>query len=263
MKRLLLGLATLLGLALAVDGQQLYSQNCAGCHGAGAQGVSGAFPALAGNPRVQDQAYVLKVIKQGLSGPLEVGGEKFNGTMPPMPQLSDADANAVAAYLKGLGGTQDTAAQPRPASPLPAGDPARGKALFLGQQRFANGGAPCMACHTAGNLGSMGGGSLGKDKTDLYTRLGDAGIQAVLSNPAFPVMREAFKGKPLTPEEISALSAFFADISKAPPSTNQTNLARLLFAGLGGALVLFVVMFMFWNNRRVGLAERIRSRRNA
>lgn len=261
MKRLLLGVVALFGLALAADGQQLYSQNCAGCHGAAAQGVSGAFPALAGNPRAQDEAYVLKVIKQGLSGPLEVGGEKFNGAMPPMAQLSDADAKAIAAYLKSLGGTS---AQPTAtASPLPAGDPARGKALFLGQQHFSNGGAPCMACHTAGNLGQMGGGSLGKDKTDLYTRLGDAGIQAVLTNPAFPVMREAFKGKPLTPEEISALAAFFQQIANQPSQTTpQMNQARLLFAGLGGALVMFVVMYMFWNNRRVGLAERIR-RRNA
>ncbi|GIW27161.1 MAG: hypothetical protein KatS3mg070_0524 [Meiothermus sp.] len=264
MKRRLVGLAVLLGLALAAEGQQLYSQNCAGCHGANAQGIPGAFPPLAGNPRMQDEAYVIKVIREGISGPLEVGGQTYNGVMPAMPQVSEADAKAIAGYLKGLGGA---AAEPAPAptasAPAAPTDPAladKGRALFLGQQPFKNGGAPCMACHTAGNFGPMGGGSLGKDLTDLHTRLGAAGIQGVLSNIAFPVMRESYKGKPLTPEEITALTAFFAQTAGKPGNTATMDAARMLFAGLLGLLVLFGVMYLYWNNRRLGLAERIRRR---
>ncbi|WP_337869781.1 c-type cytochrome [Meiothermus sp.] len=265
MKRRLVGLAVLLGLALAAEGQQLYSQNCAGCHGANAQGIPGAFPPLAGNPRMQDEAYVIKVIREGISGPLEVGGQTYNGMMPAMPQVSEADAKAIAGYLKGLG---DTAAEPAPAAsttsaPAAPTDPAlaeKGRALFLGQQPFKNGGAPCMACHTAGNFGPMGGGSLGKDLTDLHTRLGAAGIQGVLNNIAFPVMRESYKGKPLTQEEISALTAFFAQTAGKPTNTSQMDMARMLFAGLIGFVVLFGLMYVLWNNRRVGLAERIRRR---
>ncbi len=263
MKQLLVVMAALLSLAIAADGRQLYSQNCAGCHGANGQGTAGVFPPLAGNPRVQHEAYVVKAIRQGISGPLEIGGQTYNGMMPAMPQISEADARAIAAYTSKLGGTP-TAVSPEP-TPIPT-DPAlaaRGKALFLGQTRFQNGGAPCMACHTAGNFGPMGGGSLGRDLTDLHTRLGAAGIQGVLTSIAFPVMRESYKGKPLTPEEISALTAFFARTAGQPANNNQMDIARMLFAGLIGFGGLFGVMYLFWSNRRVGLAERIRSRRSA
>jgi len=118
-----------------------------------------------------------------------------------------------------------------------------------------------MACHSAGNLGLIGGGNLGKDKTDLYTRLGEAGIQGVLSNISFPVMREAFKNRPLTPEEISNLTAFFAQVAKEPPRPAYADNLRLLYAGVGGALLLFIILNLFWVNRREGLAEKIRGMR--
>lgn len=268
MKRLMVGMVALFGLAIAADGGQLYSQNCAGCHGANGQGIPGAFPPLTGNPRAQDEAYVLKVIKEGLSGSLEVNGQTYNGVMPPMPQIAEADAKAIALFVKGLGGAATAQPQAAPATSIAKADPTladKGRALFIGQQRFQNGGAPCMACHTAGNFGPMAGGSLGKDLTDLHSRLGDAGIQGVLTNIAFPVMRESYKGKPLTAEEIASLTAFFASTTGQRTNTNQSDMWRLAFAGLGGAVVLFILMYAIWNNRRVGLAERIReaSRRSA
>lgn len=261
---LILWVVVLWGLAWAQDGQALYQSHCAGCHGPTAQGIPGVFPPLAANPRVADEAHVLKVIREGLSGPLEVAGQAYNGTMPAMPQVSEADTKAIVAYLKGLGGKASSpAASPQPTPAVSPELAAQGRALFSGQTRLQNGGAPCMACHTAGNLGPMGGGSLGRNLTDLHTRLGAAGIQGVLSNIAFPVMRESYQGKPLTPEEISALTAFFAQIAGQPANTNQMDMARMLFAGLIGFGGLFGVMYLFWSNRRVGLAERIRSRRSA
>lgn len=258
----LFGLAAtlLLGLALATDPPAAYTANCSGCHGAQGQGVPGAFPPLANNPRAQDEAYVLKVIKEGLKGPLEVAGQTYNGQMPPMPQVNDADAKAIAQYLIALG----TAAQPTPAAkptqatPVAMGDAAKGRALFTGKLAFQNGGAPCMACHTAGNIGLMGGGNLGLDKTDLFTRLGAAGISAVLENPAFPVMREAFKGKAFTAQEKADLVAFFEQAAKEMPQPAAVYSGRMFFAAFFGALALFVVMYLLWINRREGLAERIR-----
>jgi mono/diheme cytochrome c family protein len=265
MKRLLVGAVALLGLAWAADGQQLYQQNCAGCHGQTAQGVPGAFPPLAKNPRVADEAHVLKVIREGLKGPLEVNGQQFNGAMPAMPQVSEADAKAIAAYLQGLGGATPAQATPTPQSqPTQAASPqmaAKGKALFTGQARLQNGGAPCMACHSAGSSTQMGGGNLGRDLTDLHTRLGAAGIQGVLSSIAFPVMREAYKDKALTPEEIGALTAYFAEVAKEPARAAWVDSGRLFYAGFFGALALFGVMYLFWINRRVSLAERLRRRR--
>lgn len=118
-----------------------------------------------------------------------------------------------------------------------------------------------MACHTAGSNTLMGGGNLGKDLTDLYTRLGAAGIQGVLSNIAFPVMREAYKGKPLTPPEIAALTAFFAEVAKEPVRPAWVDSGRLFYAGFFGALALFGAMYLLWLNRRVSLSEKLRRRR--
>jgi mono/diheme cytochrome c family protein len=265
MNRVLLAVVvgSLLSLAWAQDGKTLYQNNCAGCHGAQAQGIPGAFPPLAANPRVADEAYVLKVIREGLSGPLEVAGQTYNGAMPPMAQVSEADAKAIAAYLKGLAGGTAPAPAPQPATaPAPdAAQAALGRAFFTGRKTFANGGAPCMACHNAGDLGPMGGGNLGKDLTDLYLRLGEAGIQGVLANIAFPVMRETYKGRPLTEAEIKALVAFFAQASKEARYSSAVYGGRMWYAAVPLALALFGVMALIWMGRKPSLAERLRRRR--
>jgi ubiquinol-cytochrome c reductase cytochrome c subunit len=251
-----LALGLLLGLALAQDGKALYGQHCAACHGPQAQGVPGAIPPLAGNPRVQDEAHVLKVIKEGISGPLEVGGTTYNGVMPPMPQVSEAEARAIALYLKGLsGGSQEAQAVPQM-----QGDPALGRALYLGQRSLQNGGAPCQACHTVAKVGFLGGGSMGKDLTDAAKRLGgEAGLAALLKNPAFPVMREAYKDKPLTETEAAALAAFLVQVSKEAPRPPSLYLGRFLVAGLVLFALLLFYQLILWQMRPRSLAERIRA----
>lgn len=257
MRKVLVSLVTLMGLALAADGAALFSQHCAACHGVQGQGIPGFTPPLLDNPRVQDEDHVLEVIRAGFTGTI--------AAMPPQPQVGLAEARAIAAYLRVMAGVEPPPiAQPEPAPAVPA-DPAlaaRGRALFIGQQRLEHGGAPCMACHTAGNIGLMDGGNLGTDLTRLHARLGEAGVRGVLSNvAAFPVMRESYRGKLLTPEEIDALTAFFAKTAAGPPANpNRVDTARMLFPGLIGLVVLFGVMYLLWINRRQGLAERIRRR---
>ncbi|GAA5335390.1 MULTISPECIES: c-type cytochrome [Thermus] len=258
MKRRLypLVLAFLLAPALAQEGKALYGQFCAGCHGAEAQGVPGAIPPLAGNPRALDETHVVQVVRQGLSGPLEVGGVTYNGVMPPMPQVSEAQARAIAQYLKGLSGA-------KPEGPAPVatqGDPALGRALYLGQRPLQNGGAPCQACHTVAGLGFLGGGSLGKDLTDAAKRLGgEAGLTALLTNPAFPVMREAYRGRPLTEAEAAALAAFLVQASEETPRPSSLYLGRFLVAGVFLLGLLLVYQAAVWQLRPKSLAERIRS----
>jgi mono/diheme cytochrome c family protein len=251
-----LALGLLLGLALAQDGKALYGQHCAACHGPQAQGVPGAIPPLAGNPRVQDEAHVLKVIKEGISGPLEVGGTTYNGVMPPTPQVSEAEARAIALYLKSLSrGSQEAQAVPQV-----QGDPALGRALYLGQRSLQNGGAPCQACHTVAKVGFLGGGSMGKDLTDAAKRLGgEAGLAALLKNPAFPVMREAYKDKPLTETEAAALAAFLVQVSKEAPRPPSLYLGRFLVAGLVLFALLLFYQLILWQMRPRSLAERIRA----
>jgi cytochrome c oxidase subunit II len=81
-------------------GEQIFNTNCAACHQATGEGVSGAFPPVAGHSAELYNAeggreYLVKLLLGGLQGPIEVGGAKYNGIMPAWKQLSDEDIAAV------------------------------------------------------------------------------------------------------------------------------------------------------------------------
>lgn len=89
--------------AAPADGQALYGQNCAGCHQANGQGLSGAFPPLAGSKVVTgDGAYLARVVLFGLQGPITVKGQNYNGNMPALGGvLNDAQMAALLTYIRG------------------------------------------------------------------------------------------------------------------------------------------------------------------
>jgi cytochrome c oxidase subunit II len=84
------------GFDYAAKGEQLYTANCAACHGATGTGVPGAFPPLAGDPVVtaKDPTMHVKVVLHGLKG-ASIGGKPYTSQMPPFPQLSDEDIAAI------------------------------------------------------------------------------------------------------------------------------------------------------------------------
>lgn len=83
-------------------GQKVYSTNCAACHQAGGNGVSGAFPTLHGTKWVTgNRTRLVNIILGGLAGPLEVNGESYNGNMPAWQnQLSDNEIAGVITYIR-------------------------------------------------------------------------------------------------------------------------------------------------------------------
>lgn len=82
------------------SGAEVYTAVCASCHQAGGVGLSGQFPPLVDNPNVDDAGYVETVIREGLSGPIDVNGETYDSVMPPQPALSDADVANVITYIQ-------------------------------------------------------------------------------------------------------------------------------------------------------------------
>lgn len=87
-----------------VDGSKVYAQNCASCHGATGQGQAGYYPALAGNPDLASDADLpVLVVLNGLTGPIEVAGGKFDNSMPPFRHLSNTEIAAVVNFVRGLG----------------------------------------------------------------------------------------------------------------------------------------------------------------
>lgn len=81
-------------------GQAVYEANCVACHQADGRGIPGSFPPLVDNSRIDDADYVGTVIRNGLTGEIEVNGEIYNSAMPAFQLLDDEQVAAVTAYLQ-------------------------------------------------------------------------------------------------------------------------------------------------------------------
>jgi mono/diheme cytochrome c family protein len=108
----------LLGLALAQDGAEFYSQYCSSCHQPTGLGVPGAFPSLKGLDQLaktdEGRVYLIRAVLFGLQGPLKVGSATYNGLMPGFSQqLSDAQVAALLNQLLSSFGNKN----PRPITP--------------------------------------------------------------------------------------------------------------------------------------------------
>lgn len=86
---------------VSADGAALYTAQCAACHGADGLGLRGQFPPLAGSDWVnEDRRRLVNVILHGLSGPILVNDEPWDGQMPGFSHLDDASVAAIAAYTQ-------------------------------------------------------------------------------------------------------------------------------------------------------------------
>lgn len=252
------------------SGGDLYTTNCAGCHQPDGEGIEGTFPPLAGNPAATDAEYVGVVIVDGKSGSLEVLGVTYDTVMPAIAGLSDDEVAAISDHVVGLAGGEGDTGEPdqpdqpdeplAPVAPPTVGEVGSGRDLFTGSQRLDAGGGSCASCHTAGDVGNLGGRSLGPDLTDVYQRFGgEAGTSAWLANPASPTMIPIFGDKPLTEAEIDDLVAFLAD---APDQEKpSTSVDWLTLAGLAGVLILIGGMAIAWRGMRQTYVQTLRSRR--
>ena len=76
--------------------KKAFETHCAACHQPTGKGMPGVFPPLAGNKRfLEDRARTLDVVINGVSGPLEVDGVKYNNAMPPMGHVKDEELAAA------------------------------------------------------------------------------------------------------------------------------------------------------------------------
>jgi len=90
------------------DGKQVYATTCVACHQATGEGTPGVFPPLAGSEWVTgDEAKVVRILLHGVTGPIEVAGETYNGMMPPWGgTMKDADIAAVLTYVRSAWGNK-------------------------------------------------------------------------------------------------------------------------------------------------------------
>lgn len=85
---------------MADEGQKLYNTYCAACHQPDGRG-DGRFPPLEGSDWVSgEKSKLIKVVLEGLEGPIAVNGKPFEGVMPKQDFLSDADIAKVLSYVR-------------------------------------------------------------------------------------------------------------------------------------------------------------------
>jgi mono/diheme cytochrome c family protein len=96
---------------VAARGAELYGSRCAGCHGERGEGVTAAYPALAGNRAVTlaNPANAIQMVLYGGFGPATPGNPRPFGMPPYVLALSDEDIAAVVTHIRGQWGNQAAA----------------------------------------------------------------------------------------------------------------------------------------------------------
>lgn len=115
------------GVDRVKEGEKVYAAVCSACHQANGAGVAGAFPPLAGSDWVAGKPEILAAaVLHGLSGPIIVNGNSYNGAMPPWgATLSDDDVANVLTYIRSSWGNSAGPVEPGLVAPIREAHPNR------------------------------------------------------------------------------------------------------------------------------------------
>ncbi len=96
------GSLPLVAARVADRGAKLYEQHCAQCHGDQGAGVTGAYPALAGNRAVSmaSSANLVQIVINGGFAPATAGNPRPFGMPPYKLVLDDSDVAAVLTHIR-------------------------------------------------------------------------------------------------------------------------------------------------------------------
>ena len=91
-----------LAVRSSAPGEKLFNSYCAACHQRGGQGQEGRVPPLDGSPWVSgSEERLIRIVLNGLRGPIEIQGKMYNLEMPSFRQLfKDDDIAAILAYVR-------------------------------------------------------------------------------------------------------------------------------------------------------------------
>lgn len=112
-------------------GADIYKSICLPCHQASGMGAPGQFPPLIGSDwvNVEGPNRMLRIVLNGLNGPIEVNGESWSGAMPGFGDLiaSDEDLAAVITYVRNSWGNEASFCTPEEAAAVRADSGDRGR----------------------------------------------------------------------------------------------------------------------------------------
>jgi mono/diheme cytochrome c family protein len=268
-------------------GEETFKSICSACHTIGKGKLVG--PDLTGIYNIRTNEWLhrfisssQKMIKSGDPDAAAIFKE-FNNIPMPDNNLTDDQINSVINFIKETDlkisaqapaqaqakaqaqqvlpdttktGTQVTAAQPsadtlglRYTSELVTA----GRSLFYGRTRFSNGATPCSGCHNISDVYLLGGGRLAKDLSDSFRKLGPAGINAILTNPPFPVMQRAFRGRELSEQEKTDIITMLKSVSDLPSYERVPRSTSLYFLAVSFLCAAFILAFIYmvYDNRKI------------
>jgi mono/diheme cytochrome c family protein len=243
--------------AHAQDTPDYFRQNCMNCHTIGGGALTG--PDLKAVTVRKDREWIIKfmmnpkaVVDSGDPYAAKILQESRGVLMPTLPGIDRARAEKLLDLIEAesqLATSQFRGMQISDA-PFTQQDVEEGRAIFLGKQRLAAGGASCVSCHSMHDIPAFGGGRLGPDLTSVYERLeGRRGLSAWLMAPATETMLPIYKNRPLSEKEVHALVAYFEASSGESAVNSTTSRIAFLFTGLVGAAAIVFLLDAIWKRR--------------
>lgn len=97
-------------------GKTIYEAQCVSCHMAEGEGLEGVFPPLAKSANLNDKTRLVKIVLNGLRGPLKANGVDYNGEMTGF-SLSDEEVSDVINYMRNSWGNKGVAIRPTEIQP--------------------------------------------------------------------------------------------------------------------------------------------------
>lgn len=236
----------------AFDASAYFDKSCSSCHSVGFGDDVG--PDLKGVTERRTEKWLLNFIKDS-QGVIQTGDpiavelfNKYRKKKMPEQDLSDGEIRALLNFIA-RGGPGEKPLDAKAASEATKAELAFGAELFLGTKSFNKGGPACISCHSVGNFGPLGGGTLGLNLSQVYSKYEDRGLSKALAKAAFPVMREIYAERPLTTEEAFAVKAFLFEADKSGTVSGNYQ-KKFLFLGLSGVVVAMGIIDFIWRKRR-------------
>jgi cytochrome c oxidase cbb3-type subunit 3 len=200
-----------------LDFNVLYSQNCAGCHGA--QGKGGAAIALA-DPvylAIADDMVLRRATVGGISGTSMPAFAQSAGGM-----LTDKQVEVIVRGIRQSWAQPDAlrGANPPPYSSPESGDPSHGSFVYTEY---------CSSCHGAGGRGGQKASSVVDGS--FLALLSDQELRTIVivgrPDLGAPDWRGNLPGKPMSPQDVSDVVAWLASQRPKFPGQPYPNSAKL------------------------------------
>ena len=244
-------------------GEQVFNTTCFACHTIGGGRLIG--PDLAGVHEKRSQEWLESFVKSSQSminaGDTEAVAlfEEYNSLLMPDAVATEEEVRQVLSYIRAqsagaAAGVEASVDEPAtPPEPASEEDILAGQEMFQGNIRFENSGPACNACHEVRNDAVIGGGILAAELTTVFSRMGGAGVTAILGQAPFPVMQAAYEDRSLTDGEVTALVAFleYADSEQYNQLPRDYGIG-LFASGAVGAGILFFLFGFVWRGRKRG-----------